>query len=282
MEPSREPPGVRGVRCRRLPGGKDAAACDRVVLEEPLELRVRGSAIATIMRTPGDDVRLALGFFFGEGWISSPADVGALAICGQPGGEPEENVADLLPAEGAHVPEASPRALPAFSSCGVCGKRTIEEVLAWRLPPRGAPPGGGPGEARFPARVLLGLSHRLREKQEIFRATGALHAAGIFTAAGDILHVAEDIGRHNAVDKAVGWALLEGIVPLGSTGLQVSGRTSFEIVQKALRAGIPLVASVSGVSSLAIDLAERAGMTLAGFVREDSMNVYTHPRRVVP
>jgi FdhD protein len=287
MEPPREIAGLRNVPCRQRSGGADVAGDDRVVVEEPLELRVQGTAIATIMRTPGDDVHLSLGFFFGEGRISSAADVGALAVCGRPGGEVEENVIDLLPAAGASIQAMSPppRALPAFSSCGICGKRTIDEALAARPPP-GQPPRSATGgeatddDAKFRAGVLLGLPDRLRERQEIFSATGALHAAGLFSAEGDLLHVAEDIGRHNAVDKVVGWALLAGRIPLGGMGLQVSGRVSFEIVQKALRAGAPLVSAVSGVSSLGVDLAERAGITLIGFVRGDSMNVYTHPRRV--
>jgi FdhD protein len=283
MEPPRQISGLRSVPCRRRPGAGDLAERDHVVVEEPLELRVRGTAVATLMRTPGDDIHLALGFYFGEGWISSALDVGSLAVCGRPEHGGEENVIDLLPAAGASVPAASPgaRLVPAFSSCGVCGKRTIEEVLASRRPPGWArSPAAPEGAATFPASTILALPGRLRERQGIFRATGALHAAGLFSTDGEALRVAEDIGRHNAVDKVVGWALLEGPPTLSRVGLQVSGRASFEILQKALRAGIPLVAAVSGVSSLAVDLAEEAGVTLAGFVRGDSMNVYSHPHRI--
>jgi FdhD protein len=272
-----------------------------VAVEEPLELRIGGKAVATLMRTPGSDRHLALGFFLTEGWISRLADVGALVLCGRApvpisrgsirpakshGAHREENegnIADLLPAAGVSlkaIPK-EPRALPVSSSCGVCGKRTIEEVLA--LGPLGHPENGrilptAPG--RLEKGILPRMPGKLRRKQRLFCATGALHAAGLFNARGNILRVEEDVGRHNAVDKVIGWALLEGLTPLSGYFLQVSGRISFEIVQKAYRAGCPLVAAVSGVSSLAVSFAGKAGITLVGFLRGDSFSVYTHPERL--
>jgi FdhD protein len=279
--------GVRRVRCERLAGSRRTREADEVVLEEPLELRINGEAIATLMRTPGSDLHLAAGFFLNEGWISSPADIGCLAVCGQPRSRNgSANVVDLLaPAgNGRRTIRAAPRSLAAMSSCGVCGKRTIAEALALRpppAPPRQAAKGRPPARPfRLEAATILELPARLREAQRLFTATGALHAAGLFDARGRLLHAEEDIGRHCAVDKVIGWALLAGLVPLSGAALQVSGRVSFEIVQKAHRAGIPFIAAVSGVSSLGIELARKAGITLAGFVRGTSFRVYSGPRRV--
>jgi len=274
------PPGSRRAPCRRIERDRAVRRTDAVVIEEPLELRVDGEAVATIMRTPGSDRRLSAGFFLGEGWIAGPADIGSIALCGARGVKDGENVADLIRAAGASpaAPWAAARSLAATSSCGVCGKRTIDDVLG---AVRGARKSRGRREL-FPAGTLLRLPDALRERQVIFAATGSLHAAGLFTPSGELLVVEEDVGRHNAVDKVIGWALLERGLPLRGAGLHVSGRVSFEIVQKAHRAGIPLVSAVSGVSSLAVDLARRAGITLVGFVRGSSLTVYTHPERVVP
>ncbi len=293
--------GMSVVRCRRTSVCGATDKRDAVVVEEPLELRVSGVAVATLMRTPGSDLELALGFFLTEGWISSLSDVGSIALCARTGTEArprpgehsnEENVVSLIPAEGARQLRSTaeaPRLQPATASCGVCGKRTIEEVLA--LSPfapsagRKEPAGGGglfPGTpaAVFSPRVLLSLPQKLLAEQRIFHATGALHAAAIFDASGELLAAAEDVGRHNAVDKVIGRSLLAGLAPLSRHTLHVSGRVSFEIVQKAYRAGIPMVAAVSGVSSLAVELAERSGITLAGFVRGDAFNLYAHGERV--
>ena len=172
--------------------------------------------------------------------------------------------------------------MPVSSSCGVCGKRTIQEVLA--LGPTGGQGNGGPfvsAEGRLKEGVLVRMPGRLRRKQRLFHATGGLHAAGIFDSQGSMLRVEEDVGRHNAVDKVIGWALLEGLTPLSRRFLQVSGRISFEIVQKAYRAGFPLVAAVSGVSSLAVSFASEAGMTLVGFLRGSSFSIYTHAGRIM-
>ena len=276
--------GRRSVPVRRLgPAGLESGD-DWVTVEEPLELRVRGVACATLMRTPGDDRSLALGFFFTEGWISSLSDVGAVALCarGREGGE--ENVADMIPAEGVEVrpPSPLPRIGLAVSSCGVCGKRTIEDVLALSpfRPGAGARKLEDPRTPLVSRAAILAMPGRLRTSQRLFTATGALHAAGVFDSSGNLQAIREDVGRHNAVDKVAGWALAEGRLPLAGHVLFVSGRVSFEIAQKAYRAGIPVVAAVSGVSSLAVDLAERAGITLCGFVRGDVLTVYTHPERI--
>jgi FdhD protein len=279
--------GLRRVRCELLAGVRRVREADEVVLEEPLELRVNGDAVATLMRTPGSDRHLATGFFLGEGWISSPADVGCIAVCSQAeAADGTGNVADLItPAgNGSRAPAAAPRALTAMSSCGVCGKRTIAEALALKPPvaafPEPARRPTRPRPFRLEAAAVLRLPARLREAQRLFAATGALHAAGLFDGQGRLLHAEEDIGRHNAVDKVIGWAFLAGRVPLSRAALQVSGRVSFEIVQKAHRAGIPFIAAVSGVSSLGIELARSAGITLAGFVRDRSFRIYAGPRRV--
>ena len=302
--------GSRQVDCHRRDGQKLAPTSDTVIAEEPLELRVDGTALATIMRTPGHDQELALGFFFSEGWISSRVDVGSLACCARETSAqaapdsttdsaataspetPLGNVVDLLSPEGRRH-EAPTQRLPVSSSCGVCGKRTIDEVLA-RTPlveptaAPAAPPDGVPAQSpaaenttmRFSS-TILGLPAALQARQVLFDKTGSVHAAGLFRSDGKNLVVREDVGRHNAVDKVVGWALLEGAFPLSGVVLQVSGRTSFEIVQKAHAAGIRIICGVSGVSSLAIELAERASITLVGFVRGTDFTVYTHPDRLV-
>ena len=275
------PPGSRRAPCRRIERGEAVRRTDAVVIEEPLELRVDGEAVATIMRTPGSDRRLSAGFFLAEGWIAGPADIGSIALCGARGAKEGENVADLIRAPGASpaAPWAAARSLAATSSCGVCGKRTIDDVLG---PARGVRKRPAGRRGLFPAATLFAIPDTLLERQVIFAATGSLHAAALFTPPGELLVVEEDVGRHNAVDKVIGWALLDRGLPLRGVGLQVSGRVSFEIVQKAHRAGLPLVAAVSGVSSLAVDFARRAGITLVGFVRGSSLTVYTHPERIAP
>jgi len=302
MPPPESHPGSRSVSCRRRSGDGVSAANDVIVVEEPLELRVDGTAVATVMRTPGSDRHLALGFLLTEGWISTAADVGALSLCvrqqtsredasvassTRDTEEDEENVVDLRAPSGVLLrsPADAPRRLPATSSCGVCGKRTINEVLARTPLERSGTAGPNPscidaGDWKISDSTLLRMPEKLREKQQIFRTTGALHAAGIFTDSGELLHLEEDVGRHNAVDKVIGWAFLEGRLPLRRHALQVSGRVSFEIVQKTYAAGIPFLSGVSGVSSLAVDLAERAGVTVVGFLRGDSFTVYTHADRI--
>jgi FdhD protein len=254
---------------------------DFLAAEEPLGIRIGGEAVSLTMRTPGDDIDLATGFLFSEGIISSASDIASIRICdGSQCGHDHEaddamgNIADVTLRAGL---TAGPRRnFLTSSACGVCGKASIAEL---RVPGRF---GLDEDPARVPADVLAGLPDALREAQRVFDRTGGLHAAGLFSAAGELLAVREDVGRHNAVDKIVGWALQGGLLPLRGRVLLVSGRASFELVQKAVLAGVPVLAAVSAPSSLAVELADDAGLTLAGFVRGGSMNVYTGPWRVTP
>lgn len=245
-------------------------ASDEVAREEPLEIRVAGRAVSVTMRTPGHDEELALGFLLGEGVIARAGDVEHVRRCDQSRGD----VIDVLVAPSVAVDMARlTRHVFASSSCGVCGAATIDAVRK-RFPPVKAGP-------QVRADVLLSLTDQLRAEQGGFDRTGGLHAAGLFQRSGRLVVAREDVGRHNAVDKVIGWALREGLLPLSSLVLMVSGRASFEIVQKALGAGIPMVAAVSAPSSLAVDLAGEANMTLVGFLRPDRFNVYTHHDRVL-
>jgi FdhD protein len=249
---------------------------DVLTVEEPLEIRVGGRALAVTMRTPGHDVELALGLLVSEGVIRGRDDVVAARHCaGEPGGEGEFNVIDVTPARGVALPESARHALTMTSACGLCGKdsieavrvRSVHDVHADRL-------------AVDPA-WLAGLPDRMRAAQSTFERTGGLHAAALVDVARDeFLVVREDVGRHNAVDKVVGWAVREDRLPLRGIALVLSGRGGFELVQKASMAGIPVVAAVSAPSSLAVDLAEEVGLTLAGFVRGGSMVVYAGDERV--
>jgi FdhD protein len=269
-------PALKKVPCSSFGPSPLAAGEDLLVVEEPLEYRIGGEPLATVMRTPGNDRELAVGFLFNEGWIAGTAEIGALSLCAS-GDQPQAgNVADLIPASGRRIEVNRPRLTTSTSGCGVCGKRTIEEVLAAVVPL--SAPAAASGWIR--AEVLRALPERLRAGQRLFERTGALHAAGLFDREGRLVLLREDVGRHNAVDKLVGASLLAGRLPLHDRVLLVSGRVSFEIVQKALRAGIPLVAAISGVSSLARDLASEAGVTLVGFLRGSSFKVYAHPLRI--
>jgi FdhD protein len=243
---------------------------ERVVVEEPLEIRVDGEPIAVTMRTPGCDRELALGFLYGEGVIASRDDVGTATHCGRPGDEGYGNVIDVIAAAGAKLAldrvEASRRGTLTTAACGVCGRRTIDDlVLRCR-----------PLESR--ANVRLETIDRaidaLRAQQPIFAATGGLHAAAVCDAHGDAIVVHEDIGRHNAVDKAIGSLVLDGRLPLADAMLVVSGRASFEMVQKAVVARIGVIVSVSAVSSLAIELASRMNAVLVGFARGGRATIY--------
>jgi len=250
---------------------------DTLAAEEPLEIRVGGRALAVTMRTPGHDMDLTAGFLVSEGVVARTWELAGMRYCA---GATDEglntyNVLDCVLEAGVPAPDPSiERAFFTTSSCGICGKASIDAVRT-----RSSYDVRGDGLRVTPA-FLAGLPDRLREAQRVFEATGGLHAAGLFDAAGQLLVLREDVGRHNAVDKVVGWALREGRLPLAGTVLLVSGRASFELVQKASMAGIPLLAAVSAPSSLAADLAEEAGITLVGFLRGDTMNVYTHPDRV--
>lgn len=227
------------------------------------------------MRTPGDDLDLALGFLFTEGLIGAAHDVHTAQLCAGAETPNTYNVADVALAPHVPPPEIDPtRNFYTTSSCGVCGKASIDAVRTRsRYPVAGDPMTVQP-------EVLGGLPARLRTGQRVFDRTGGLHAAAVFSPAGDLVAVREDVGRHNAVDKVVGWALRADRVPLAGHLLLVSGRASFELVQKASMAGIPLVAAVSAPSTLAVDLAEEMGMTLVGFLRGDTMNVYAGTHRV--
>jgi FdhD protein len=260
------------------PGGRRDRRPDTLAIEEPLELRVDGRALAVTMRTPGDDVELAHGFLLTEGVIGGREDVTVARYCNSrdADGRNTYNVLDLLLAPGVPTPHAQvERRFYTTSSCGVCGKASLDAV---RTTTR-CPPGDDP--VRISTATLVALPDRLRAAQRVFSTTGGLHAAALFTADGDLLAAREDVGRHNAVDKVLGWALLEGRYPARGTALMVSGRASFELVQKAVMAGVPVLAAVSAPSSLAVDLARESGMTLVGFLRGETMNVYTGAERVV-
>jgi len=249
---------------------------DAVAVEEPLEIRVAGDTVAITMRTPGHDRELALGFLFAEGLIRSIDDVSSVAHCGRTTDEGRLNTIDVTPAPGVRIvlghDEPFSRRGTISSACGVCGRRSIDDLLA-RCTPVAS---DGPVALRH----LLGAAQELRILQPLFNETGGCHGAGLFTRTGDPIEVFEDVGRHNAVDKLIGSQLLEHTLPLTSRVLVVSGRTSFEIVQKAAVAGIPIVAGVSAPSSLAVDVATRAGITLVGFVRGESLVVYTGRERI--
>jgi FdhD protein len=253
---------------------------DSLVGEEPLEIRVGRSGekapLAVTMRTPGDDIDLALGFLLTEGIITAPDDVVTAQLCAGTEEPNTYNVVDVTLAPHVPAPATDPtRAFYTTSSCGVCGKASIEAV---RTTSRFAV---GEDPVSVAAATLSQLPDRLRHVQKAFDRTGGLHAAGLFTAGGDLVCVREDVGRHNAVDKVVGWALRDGRVPLTGHVLLVSGRASFELVQKASMAGVPVLAAVSAPSTLAVDLAADAGLTLVGFLRGATMNVYAGAGRVV-
>jgi FdhD protein len=251
---------------------------DTLAAEEPLELRVDGKALSVTMRTPGHDVELAHGFLLTEGVIGGPTDVATARYCDSVDdtGRNTYNVLDVALAPGVAPPEVGvERNFYTTSSCGVCGKAALDAVrLTSRWTPADDPVTISPA-------VLSGLPESLRAAQRLFASTGGLHAAGLFTAEGELLVAREDVGRHNAVDKVMGWALLEKRVPAACTVLMVSGRASFELVQKAAMAGVPVLAAVSAPSSLAVELAADMGMTLVGFLRGATMNVYTGTQRVV-
>ncbi|MSO82226.1 MAG: formate dehydrogenase accessory sulfurtransferase FdhD [Acidobacteria bacterium] len=244
---------------------------DRVAAEAPLEVRLHGEPFSVIMRTPGTDHDLALGFLFTEGVVCGAGDVARV----EDGDAPNIVNVTLTPARAALLPEllGQRRQVTMNSSCGMCGRRNLESLDVE----------GPPLAARWTvtAETILRLPDRLRDAQSAFAETGGLHAAGLFDTSGRLELSAEDVGRHNAVDKLLGRLLLAGRLPLEDLLLLVSGRSSFEIVQKAFLGGLPLIAAVSAPSSLAIELAQRAGITLLGFVRGDRFNLYTHPGRVV-
>ncbi len=253
----------------RVAGGASTACADRVAREAPLEVRLHGEPFSVIMRTPGADRDLAAGFLFSENVIAGAADLAGVE-------EIDDGAIDVTLAGpcAAALPEilGTRRHVAMNASCGMCGRRTLESLEV----------SGAPLAAswRVPAPVVAALPASLAAAQPVFAETGGLHAAALFDRQGRIEASAEDVGRHNAVDKLVGRMLLAGRLPLDGMLLFVSGRSSFEIVQKAYLASIPVVAAVSAPSSLAVDLARETGITLAGFVRDGRFNLYTHPHRV--
>lgn len=267
---------LRSVGVVRVRGGARAAGADAAATEEPLEVRLHGQPFAVIMRTPGADRELAAGFLLAERVIAGADALGTIAHCTDPGAAHPENIVDVTLADGSAAAIerllAGRRQVTTNSSCGMCGRRTIESLAADAAPIDAA--------WTVPAAVIAALPPQLRARQAVFDETGGLHAAGLFGRDGGLLDVAEDVGRHNAVDKIVGRMLMRDALPLSDHLLCVSGRTSFEIVQKAIVAGIPVVAAVSAPSSLAIELAEEFGVTLIGFVRGDSFNIYAHAERI--
>lgn len=246
-----------------------------LAVEEPLEVRIDGRAHVVAMRTPGDDWDLAAGYLVSEGTIWEREHLPEICYCTVASGRSEQDYNTLTVTLSPDIPHpAASRATTMTSACGVCGVDSIDKVRRSTHFP--APP----TEPLLTAATLLSLPERLLEHQPLFRRTGGVHAAGLFSPSGELLCVREDVGRHNAVDKVVGWALREGRLPLRDTVLQVSGRASFELVQKASMAGIPVLAAVSAPSSLAVDLASDAGVTLAAFSRGERVTLYSHPARV--
>lgn len=292
MSRMRDRPGSTArSRVRSLDGDSEVIRRDNLAVEEPLEIRVaaggaRGGGpaaaatrtVAVTMRTPGADFELAAGFLAGEGILGSPADLLRIAYCQDPELDVEQryNVVTVTLA-AAELPDlgALERHFYTSSACGVCGKASIEAIAVRGCQPL---PAGGP---RLTPDTLYQLPERLSQAQNVFAATGGLHAAGLFTAAGEVLAVREDVGRHNAVDKLIGWALLSGRLPASDLVLLVSGRASYEIVQKAVAAGVPVVGAVSAPSSLAVAVAEEFGLTLVGFLRGRRCNVYADSGRIV-
>ncbi|MGH8018878.1 MAG: formate dehydrogenase accessory sulfurtransferase FdhD [Opitutaceae bacterium] len=269
-----EPASTRVSIFRISENGSRQEMEDTVAAEEPLEIRVEGRGVAVVMRTPGHDEELTAGFLLTEGVIRSRADVFEISPCPSVSAGSEGNVIDVLlvHADKADLKRLTRHVFTA-SSCGICGKGSIEAVHQ-----RFAPLGNTGISTR--AAVLARLSDAMAKEQRVFNSTGGLHAAALFDLAGRLLCLREDVGRHNAVDKVLGRALLDGSLPLESHTLFVSGRVSFEIMQKALAARIPIVAGISAPTSLAIEFARESGQTLAGFVRHGSMNLYAGASRI--
>jgi FdhD protein len=268
--------GIRPVARLRFDQTARTPADDHVAVEEPMEVRVNQAPFAVIMRTPGADRDLAAGFLLAEDVVRHAGELGAIEVCEDAEADARGNTLNVTVAGDAvlrlHERLGERRQVTMTAACGLCGRRTIESLRS-RV-------AAVSGHWTVPRIVVAGLPVSLRAAQSVFETTGGLHAAGLFDVEGALRLSAEDVGRHNAVDKIVGRRLLEDRLPLDRTMLVVSGRTSYELVQKALLAGIPLVAAVSAPSSLAIELAEASGITLCGFVRGGAFNVYTHAERI--
>ncbi|WP_266391976.1 formate dehydrogenase accessory sulfurtransferase FdhD [Streptomyces canus] len=262
----------------RIRDGAISSRPDTLVTEEPLEIRLNGKPLAITMRTPGDDFALAAGFLVSEGVLAHQSDLQNIVYCAgaTADGSNTYNVVDVKTAFGVVIPDITlERNVYTTSSCGLCGKASLDAVrTTTRWPINDTPP------LRIDPDLLASLPDRLRAAQQVFDRTGGLHAAALFTEDGELLDIREDVGRHNAVDKLVGRALQNADLPLSRVILLVSGRASFELAQKAVMAGIPVLAAVSAPSSLAVDLAAETGLTLVGFLRGPSMNVYAGEHRL--
>jgi FdhD protein len=264
---------VREHHALKWHGGATSERTEALAVEEPLEIRLAGRRFTLTMRTPGHDEDLAAGFLFAEGFINDATELGEIRRVRGRKGAVEPNAIDIIlnvPADGLRA--RLKRNFVISSSCGVCGKTSIDSIRRRVSPPADS--------ARVAPAILLALSEKLREGQRVFAATGGLHGAAIFSLDGAMLAIREDVGRHNAVDKVIGYALTNAMVPLAQHIMMVSGRLSFEIVQKAAAAGVPILAAVSAPSSLAVELAEEIGTTLVGFLRDGSFNIYTRPDRI--
>jgi FdhD protein len=269
---------VKQHRALKWRAGAMCEEADRLVVEEPLEIRLGGRRFTLTMRTPGHDEELAAGFLMAEGFVNARGELGEIRRQRDSKGAPDPNALDvILNVPSAGLRERLQRNFVVSSSCGICGKTSIE-ALERRIAPITS-------TAAIATPALLRLPAMMREAQQVFAATGGLHAAALFALerADDpaLIVLREDVGRHNAVDKVVGYALARDLIPLARHALMVSGRLSFEIVQKAAAAGVPILSAVSAPSSLAVELADELGVTLVGFLREPNFNVYTHPERIV-
>jgi FdhD protein len=267
---------TRNLPVLRIGPERSTRRSDTLAVEEPLEIRLNGESFLVTMRTPGDDIDLVHGLLASEGLIRGVHDVLLARYCAGagPDGLNTYNVLDVALAAGVAAPSAARRRqVVTTSACGMCGTTSIDQVL------QRAPYALDPA-VRVPAELILAAPDLLRARQRAFDTTGGVHAAGLLDLDGTMLCAREDVGRHNAVDKVIGWAMRERRLPLTRSILVVSSRASFELAQKAVLAGIPVLAAVSAPSTLAVDLATEAGLTLAGFVRGQTMNVYAHPERI--
>ncbi len=272
---------IQRVKATRidLAGGRRVLREEALAVEEPLEIRLGHESFSVTMRTPGDDFDLVAGFLLAEGIIYAPEQLISLRFCAgeDENGQQTFNVVEAQLRSDVAMPLAAARRnVTTTSACGICGTASIDAVHKSSHFDLAA----AADEPLIDAKVLAGLPDTLREQQKIFEKTGGVHAAALFTSDGELLSLREDVGRHNAVDKVLGAAFRERQLPASNRILQVSGRASFELVQKAVMAGVPMLAAVSAPSSLAVDLARSSGLTLVGFSRRKSMNVYTHPGRV--
>jgi FdhD protein len=260
----------------RVAAGEIVRRSDTLAVEEPLEIRLNGEPYLVTMRTPGNDIDLVRGLLYSERIITERADIMLARYCAgsDADGVNSYNVLDVTLASGAAVPAAVRRNVMTTSACGICGTTSIDQVLRGTVYE-------ADHEVRVAAELVLSAPMRLRQQQRAFDRTGGLHAAGLLGLDSEMRCVREDVGRHNAVDKVIGWAIERQLLPLRQMILAVSGRASFELTQKAVLAGIPVLAAVSAPSSLAAELAEEAGLTLVGFVRGETMNVYTHAERII-